>query len=64
MYSLFEHVRDGEVVWLGDYKTLPACQKATELRYDIIKKSGLNRAQFHCEKGDTHEQSACWIYIG
>jgi hypothetical protein len=64
MFNLFERRGNGEVVWLGDYKTLKACHRATELRWDVLQTLGYSRGEFHCTREDSEEISACWVYKG
>lgn len=62
MFNLFEHLQNGKELWLGDYKTLPACERATEIRWDIMKQLGYSRAMFHCENAETGSHSVGWVY--
>lgn len=62
MYNLYEHLPDGKELWLGDYKTLPACERATEIRWDIMKQLGYSRAMFHCENAETGSHAVGWVY--
>ena len=62
MYNLYEHLQNGKELWLGDYQTISACERATEIRWDIMKQLGYTRAMFHCERAETGEHSVGWIY--
>lgn len=62
MYNLYEHVPEGKQLCLGEYETLQACQRATEIRWDIMKQLGYAKALFHCEKIGTREASVGWVY--
>ena len=62
MYNLFEHLPDSKQLLLGDYQTIPACQRATEIRWDIMKQLGYTKATFHCERVETGETSVGWVY--
>ncbi len=62
MYNLYEHLQDGKQLWLGDYQTIAECQRATEIRWDIMKQLGYARAVFHCERAVIGEHSVSWVY--
>ena len=62
MYNLYEHVPEGKQLCLGEYETLQACQRATEIRWDIMKQLGYAKALFHCDKIGTREASVGWVY--
>lgn len=53
MYNLYEHVPEGKQLCLGEYETLQACQRATEIRWDIIVRrhivGGANRTLISAE---------------
>lgn len=64
MYKLYEHLPEGKQLLLGEYATLPACQRVTEIRWDIMRQLGYARATFHCERAGATESSVGWVYIG
>ena len=62
MFNLYEHVAEGKKLLLGEYETISACQRATEIRWDIMKQLGYVRAVFHCERAETGETAVGWVY--
>lgn len=62
MFNLYEHVAEGKKLLLGEYETISACQRATEIRWDIMKQLGYSRAIFQCERVGTKESSVGWVY--
>ena len=62
MYDLYQHTEEGKQLYLGEYETLYACQKATEIGWDILRQRGCVSAVFHCEKAGTNDPSVGWIY--
>lgn len=62
MYNLYEHLPEGRQLCFSGYGTLKACQRATEIRWDIMRQLGYARAMFHCEKAGTSEMSEGWVY--
>lgn len=62
MYKLYQHVPEGKQLYLGEYETLYACQRATEVGWDILKQRGCAGVMFHCEKAGTDEMSVGWVY--
>ena len=62
MYCLYELHQDGEVICYGEYGTLAQCERATELRWEIMQRLGYNQAQFYCTKVGRDEKRVCWIY--
>jgi hypothetical protein len=64
MYKLYQHVEDDKQLYLGDYKSLEACERSTEVMFELLDKRGIDRAAFHCESSETHEVCATWHYMG
>lgn len=62
MYELYQHMEDGKQLYLGEYESLPACQRATEVMWDVLEKSGYTSATFHCERLGSNEPSVGWVY--
>lgn len=62
MYSLYEHLKDGNQLCLGVYDTIPACNRATEIRWNIMEQLGYAGATFHCEKVGSNIAVAKWHY--
>ena len=62
MYELYQHVEDGKQLYLGEYESLPACQRATEVMWDVLEQRGYTRATFHCERAGSNEPSVGWVY--
>ena len=62
MFYLYEHLQNGKEIWLGDYRTIPACQRAVEIRWDIMKQLGYTKATFHCENAETGKFVIGWGY--
>lgn len=62
MFNLYEHLPGDRQLCLGEYQTIAACQRATEIRWDIMKQLGYTRATFHCERVGATETSVGWVY--
>lgn len=60
MYNLYEHLPDGKQLLLGEYGSIPECQRAVAIRWDIMQKLGYVKAEFHCERAETGERLIAW----
>ena len=60
MYKLFIRT-ETEDIYLGSFPTLESCERATEIKLDIMNKmDGTEKARFYClDKNDV--RVACWI---
>ena len=62
MYNLYEHLPDGKQLLLGEYGSIPECQRAVEIRWDIMRQLGYTKVNFHCERAETVKFSIGWSY--